>query len=106
MELVNTSVHHSRFGSGVVTFFNGSTLKVAFQEGGEHTFSWPGAFEHFLTTDDAAVQAEALSALEKKRAEESAARKSVEEKIAALAPAPARRKPAARTTAVRKTKAK
>lgn len=106
MELLHVPVHHSRFGSGVITFFNGSTLTVSFQEGGEHTFSWPGAFERFLTTDDAAVLAEAHLALEKKHAEECAARKSVEEKIAALSPAPVRRKPASKSTAVRKTKTK
>lgn len=98
MDLVHLSVRHIRFGEGVVTAFNGKTLIVSFQDGTERTFSWPIAFERFLTSADPAVQAEVQSAIARRHEEELAVLHSVEEKIASLAPAPVKRRTTAKVS--------
>ena len=93
MNLLHETVRHKRFGSGTVTSFDGRVLVVAFESGGERSFSYPTAFGQFLTADSEAVQAEAEQAIREKQAEGASTLSRVEQDIATIRAA-ARKKPA------------
>ncbi|MGI5978758.1 MAG: hypothetical protein ACOX66_04580 [Oscillospiraceae bacterium] len=91
MELLNEKVKHKSLGTGEIISFDGKYIEIQFASK-ISKFSYPAAFESFLTLEDADKQTAILSELtkakqtieEKKRAEEEARRKAEDARKAAL----------------------
>lgn len=92
MELINEHVKHKTFGAGEITSFDGQYVTIQFPYKTSR-FTYPSAFEVFLTLDNEnkqnAILTEIASAKQveedKKRAEEEACKKAEETRKAALA---------------------
>lgn len=90
MDLIGKKVRHTAFGAGTILALNSTGITVQFLAK-ECKFLYPGAFEDFLTAEDAAVQASIqneLNALKTAKREkneaEAAARKEEEDRKLAL----------------------
>jgi len=91
MELLNEKVYHKSLGAGEIISFDGQYIEIQFTSK-VSKFSYPAAFESFLTLGDADKQIAILAELakakqtieEKKRTEEEALRKAEEARKAAL----------------------
>ena len=64
MELLHEIVEHKRFGRGKVVSFNGHILEIEFPEYGRRTFSYPSAFDTFLTLLNSSLNDELQSDLD------------------------------------------
>jgi hypothetical protein len=92
MELINEKVNHKNLGAGEIISFDGQYIEIQFASK-ISKFSYPAAFESFLTLKDAdkqaTIQAELVKAKQieedKKRAEEETRRKAEEARKAAPA---------------------
>lgn len=91
MELLNEKVKHKSLGAGEIIGFDGQYIEIQFASK-ISKFTYPAAFESFLTLEDADKQMAILAELadakqtleEKKRTEEEARRKAEEARKAAL----------------------
>lgn len=62
---IGNQVCHVRFGAGKITEFEEGRVSIRFDQSGEtRMFSYPEAFERFLTTEDAELKAETEKLLE------------------------------------------
>lgn len=73
MEWSNQKVAHKVFGTGAVVSVENGMMTVAFEKG-EKKFTYPAAFERFLTAEDAEAQQTAMAALAEQQAEQAALR--------------------------------
>ena len=68
LDIVGKNVIHDKFGSGVITEFNGKTFfKVSFTNGENKMFFFPMAFDHMRFEDDKIEEAFVLKLADRKR---------------------------------------
>ena len=67
-DIVGRNLIHDKFGSGVITEFNGkSIIKVSFSNGESKLFYFPMAFDHMRFEDDKTEEAFVLKLADRKR---------------------------------------
>ena len=81
MDLIGKSVKHKVFGKGVIVDYNDGRIAMEFAKG-KKIFTYPDAFENFLSTDDAELSSKVVADLKLKNEEVLQIQSEKEEKIA------------------------